>query len=176
MVEGVVHQIIQDVKGEGTGDDSIRNANREQCVGEASEREFEYREKSRRHYESEAVHRQIMMNAMRQKMEHEEKRAIRKPFVNMEQKSVQSVLEQGPNDVSNQEAYSGFEERRHGEVEDGGCGEGVLEERHRGYARGRELEGGEAEEEYRDWEPEYGDDIPWGAGEHLHPIRSKEPC
>jgi hypothetical protein len=45
-----------------------------------------------------------MVNAVRQEMQHDEDRPIREHFVDVKQKSVQAILEDGPYNVSRKEA------------------------------------------------------------------------
>lgn len=48
------------------------------------------------------------MNPMEQEMEHEELGSVREIVVEMEEESMQCVLEDGPNEVPNKKTYSGF--------------------------------------------------------------------
>lgn len=49
VVEGVVHAVVKDVKGESAADDSIGDGFREDEVGELGERRLEHEEEGRGH-------------------------------------------------------------------------------------------------------------------------------
>jgi hypothetical protein len=51
-----------------------------------------------------------MVHTVQKEMQHQEKRTIRHPLVDMEQESMHSILEQRPDDISNQEAYQGLDD------------------------------------------------------------------
>lgn len=54
------------------------------------------------------------MNAMYQEMQHQGHRSVRKVIVKVEQESMESVLEDGPNNVSGEEACHGLGDCRGG--------------------------------------------------------------
>lgn len=109
------------------------------------------------------VHRQIMMNAMRQKVRRQEVGRIRQPVIDVEQESMHAVFNDRPYEVSEEEAHQCLGE--------GGCrDEGQVRETRNeedGGVDASELKSGTGEEVCNDREPEGGDDIPGGAGEDL---------
>ena len=52
-------------------------------------------------------------------MQHQEEGTIRQPLVDVKQESVQKVLEQRPNDISNKEGCQGFAKRGWRDCENG---------------------------------------------------------
>lgn len=56
-MEGVVHTVVKDVKGERAGDDTIGDGLGEDQVGELGKGSFEDEEQGRGHDETQAIHR-----------------------------------------------------------------------------------------------------------------------
>lgn len=107
VVQGVVHAVVEDVEGERAGDDAVGDACREDEVCEVGERRLEQEEQRRRHDESQSVHREVVVDAVQEEVEHERPVSIGEVVVDVEEESVERVLEDGPDDVAREEADHG---------------------------------------------------------------------
>jgi hypothetical protein len=54
------------------------------------------------------VHRHVMMDTMKEEMQHQEERSIRKQAIQVEQETVKSVFQDGPSKVAEEEGGSHF--------------------------------------------------------------------
>ena len=98
MVQPVMRAIVADVAKNAAredGDGGIPVVP-EHCVCKLVERGGEHEEQSWRHDKSVFVHRQIMVDAVEDKMKGQENWMIRQNFVDVEQEAVQEIFDQCP--------------------------------------------------------------------------------
>ena len=73
-------------------------------MGEFRERCLESEEEGGWHDETETVHGEVVVDTVKEEVEHESPVGIRKEVVDVEEESVESVFENSPDQVAGQEA------------------------------------------------------------------------
>jgi hypothetical protein len=104
MVERVVHAVVKNVECEGAGNNTIGDIGREDDVRKLGEWRFEKEEQGRRHDETQSVHGEVMVDTVEKEMEHQRPVGVREQVVNVEEESVEGVLEDRPEYVSGEKA------------------------------------------------------------------------
>ena len=119
------------------------------------ERRLQQRKQHRRHHQPKAVHRQVMVHAVHEEVQHERERVVRQVVVEVEEEAVEKVLEERPDDVANHEADAGLEERGRGQAGERGHREARV--RREGGDGARELEDGAQAEVRGNGQPDDGE-------------------
>lgn len=111
VVEGVVHAVVEDVEGECTSDDTIRDRLGEDGMRKTSKRRLQDEEEERRHDKTEAVHGKVVVHTVKKEVEHEGPVAVREVVVQVEEEAVKDVLQQRPDQVTREEAGNELDHR-----------------------------------------------------------------
>lgn len=111
------------------------------------------------------VHGQVVVDTMEQEVQHEEEWLVGQPVVDVEQKAMHPIFNQGPNQHSQGPACARLDERIEGEQSEVGHGEEGLN--HEWGQGSGELEDRTDEHVHGDGCPDKGDYIPRGTCEDL---------
>lgn len=71
-------------KHKSARDDTVRDRRREERMCKLGERERERKEEGRGHDEAQAVHREVVVDPVQQKVQRQERRGVGQPFVDVE--------------------------------------------------------------------------------------------
>lgn len=107
-----MHAVVENVEGEGSGNDTICNGLGEDEMSEFGEWRLEDEKESGRHDQSQSVHGQVMVDTVQEEVKHHGPVGIGEIVVDVEEETVQGVFQDGPNDIADEEASDGRGESR----------------------------------------------------------------